>query len=43
MAAVTLIGIPIAICIWIATTVWVLYRLIRGYVLFNESKPIPGM
>lgn len=38
-----LIGIPIAFCIWIATTIWVLYRLIRGYILFNESKPIPGM
>ena len=43
LAAVTLIGIPIAICIWIATTIWVLYRLVHGYVLFNESKPIPGM
>jgi uncharacterized membrane protein len=43
LAAVTLIGIPIAICIWIATTIWVLYRLIRGYVLFSDSKPIPGM
>ncbi len=43
LAVVTLIGIPIAICIWIATTIWVLYRLIRGYLLFNESKPIPGM
>jgi uncharacterized membrane protein len=40
---VTLIGIPIAIGIWIATTIWVLYRLIRGYVLFKDSKPIPGM
>jgi uncharacterized membrane protein len=43
LAAVTLIGIPIAIAIWIATTVWVLYRLIRGYLLFKDSKPIPGM
>jgi uncharacterized membrane protein len=38
-----LIGIPIAFGIWIATTIWVIYRLLRGYVLFNESKPIPGM
>lgn len=38
-----LIGIPIAIGIWIATTIWVLYRLIRGYVLFKDSKPVPGM
>ncbi len=40
---VTLIGIPIAFAIWIATTVWVIYRLIRGFVLFKESKPVPGM
>lgn len=43
LAVVTLIGIPIAIAIWIATTIWVLYRLIRGYVLFKDSKPVPGM
>ena len=43
LAVVTLIGIPIAIAIWIATTIWVLYRLIRGYLLFKDSKPIPGM
>ena len=39
----TLIGIPIAFAIWVATTVWVIYRLIRGFVLFKESRPIPGM
>jgi uncharacterized membrane protein len=38
-----LIGIPIAIAIWIVTTIWVIYRLLRGYVLFNDSKPVPGM
>jgi uncharacterized membrane protein len=38
-----LIGIPIAILIWVAATIWVLYRLLRGYVLFNDSKPVPGM
>ena len=39
----TLIGIPIAFGIWIATTIWVIYRLLRGYVLFKDNKPIPGM
>jgi uncharacterized membrane protein len=43
LAVVTLIGIPIAVAIWIATTIWVLYRLIRGYLLFKDSKPVPGM
>src|SRR5207237_7457114 len=32
---ITLIGIPIAFAIWIATTVWVIYRQIRGFVLFQ--------
>ncbi|MEP6943973.1 MAG: hypothetical protein ABI981_13605 [Betaproteobacteria bacterium] len=40
---VTLIGIPFAFGLWIATTVWVLYRLVRGYMLFKDSKAIPGM
>jgi uncharacterized membrane protein len=38
-----LIGIPIAFGIWIAATIWVVYRLVRGYILFKEGKPIPGM
>ena len=38
-----LIGIPIAGAIWIATTIWVCYRVIRGYLLFHDSKPVPGM
>jgi uncharacterized membrane protein len=38
-----LIGIPIAIVIWLADTVWVLYRVIRGVLLFKDSRPVPGM
>jgi uncharacterized membrane protein len=41
--AVTIIGIVVAYPVWIADTVWVLYRLIRGVVLFNQSRPVPGM
>lgn len=37
------VGPIIALVIWFATTIWVFYRLIRGYVLFKESQPIPGM
>ena len=40
---IILIGFPLAIGIWIATTIWVIYRLVRGYLLFKDSKPIPGM
>ena len=41
--ALIIIGIIIGYAIWVATTIWVLYRLVRGYMLFNESKPVPGM
>lgn len=38
-----LIGIPIAIVIWGAAAIWVIYRVVRGYLAFNDSKPVPGM
>ena len=41
--AIVLIGFIIGPVIWIATALWVIYRIIRGYLLFNESKPVPGM
>jgi uncharacterized membrane protein len=40
---ITLIGIPIAYAIWIATTIWVIYRLVRGYLYFKDSQPIAGV
>jgi uncharacterized membrane protein len=41
--AVTIIGLVVAIPVWAVASIWVLYRVIRGYLLFNDSKPIPGM
>ena len=38
-----LIGIPIAIAIFVGTSIWGIYRLIRGFLLFKDSKPVPGM
>ncbi len=38
-----LIGIPIAIGIWFVAGIWVLYRLVRGYLLFKDSRAIPGV
>jgi uncharacterized membrane protein len=38
-----LIGIPIAFAIWAADTIWVIYRVVRGYLLFHESQPVPGI
>jgi uncharacterized membrane protein len=43
LLAVVLIGFIIGPAIWIATALWVIYRIIRGYLLFKDSKPVPGM
>ena len=43
LLAIIVIGLFIGYLIWVATTIWVIYRLLRGYVLFNQSKPVPGM
>src|SRR5918999_1329872 len=34
---ITLIGIPIAYVIWIGTGVWVLYRIIRGWLALTSQ------
>ena len=39
----TLIGIPIAILVWAVASIWVIYRVIRGYLLFKDSRPVPGL
>jgi uncharacterized membrane protein len=41
--AVTIIGLVVAIPLWAIASIWVIYRVIRGYLLFKDSKPIPGM
>ena len=38
---VTLIGIPVALVLWVATGFWVAYRVIRGWLLLNDGKPAP--
>jgi len=43
LLAIVLVGLLVGPAIWIATAIWVLYRLIRGYLLFKDSKPVPGM
>lgn len=42
IAFATVLGVPIAIMIWIGTGLWVLYRLIRGWMNLLEGKPMPG-
>ena len=38
---VTFIGIPFAFIIFIATGIWVLYRMMRGLIRLNKSLPMP--
>jgi uncharacterized membrane protein len=41
VAFATLIGIPVAVVIWIITGLWVLYRIVRGWMTLTERKPMP--
>ena len=40
---ITLIGIPIALAILVGTSIWGIYRLIRGFLSFKDSAAIPGV
>lgn len=41
LLALTLIGIPAAILVIAITGIWVLYRVIRGWVSLLERRPMP--
>ena len=38
---VTLVGIPLAFVVWIATGLWVLYRVVRGWLALSSGKELP--
>jgi len=38
---VTVVGIPIAVVLWFATGIWVLYRIIRGWLALTSQRPVP--
>lgn len=37
----TLVGIPVAIVVLISAGVWVVYRVVRGWLALKEGKPLP--
>ena len=39
---VTVVGIPFAFVLWFATGIWVLYRIIRGWLALSSQKVLPG-
>jgi uncharacterized membrane protein len=38
---VTLIGIPLAFVVWVLATVWVMYRVARGWLRLSRLEPMP--
>ena len=43
LLVLTIVGIVIAIPLWLAVSIWILYRVLRGYLVFKDDKPVPGM
>jgi uncharacterized membrane protein len=41
VAFITMIGIPVAIVLWFGTGIWVLYRIIRGWLALSSQKVLP--
>jgi uncharacterized membrane protein len=39
---VTVVGIPFAIALWFGTGIWVLYRIIRGWLALASRKALPS-
>jgi uncharacterized membrane protein len=39
---VTLIGIPVAYLLWLVTGLWILYRIIRGWLALSSQRPMPS-
>jgi uncharacterized membrane protein len=37
---ITVVGIPFAIVLWFATGIWVLYRIIRGWLALTSTRPL---
>ena len=38
---VTVIGLPVAVVLWFGTGIWVLYRIIRGWLALSSQKALP--
>ena len=41
MLFITLIGIPVAWVLWVLVGLWVLYRIVRGWLTLLDGRPMP--
>src|SRR5262245_17417690 len=39
--AVTIIGLPFTVAIFVAISLWILYRIVRGWLALLDGKPAP--
>ncbi len=39
----TVVGALVGVPVLIALTAWLVYRILRGWLLLNDGKPVPGM
>jgi uncharacterized membrane protein len=39
--AVTIVGLPISLMIFVAISLWILYRIVRGWLSLLDGKPMP--
>jgi uncharacterized membrane protein len=39
---VTVVGIPFAVALWLGTGIWVLYRIIRGWLALASQRQLPA-
>jgi uncharacterized membrane protein len=38
---VTLVGIPVALGIWLGAGLWAIYRIVRGWLALRDLRPVP--
>ena len=41
VAFATVVGIPVAVVLWLGTGIWVLYRIIRGWMALSSQRVMP--
>jgi uncharacterized membrane protein len=39
--AVTIVGLPITVLIFVSISLWILYRIVRGWLALVDGKPAP--
>lgn len=40
MLFATFVGIPLALGVWFATGIWVIYRIVRGWLALRDRRPM---